>query len=93
MNNTDGHTKKRRQHKSWNVEASDIARNTFNPIRSIVDGMKLTPNPDKPMIALSIGKYKQQWSNEIFLTLCMLGKNFSRQHFEIFFLISLENRI
>ena len=48
--------KKRRQHKSWIVEASDIARNTFNPIRSIVDGMKLTPNPDKAMIALSIGK-------------------------------------
>lgn len=47
--------KKRRQHKSWIVEASDIARNTFNPIRSIVDGMKLTPNPDKAMIALSIG--------------------------------------
>ena len=27
------------------------------------------------------------------LTLCMLGKNFSRQHFEIFFLFFLENRI
>lgn len=51
----DNHVKKRRSHKSWIVEASDIARNTFNPIRSIVDGMKLTPNPDKDMIALSIG--------------------------------------
>lgn len=47
--------KKWRSHKSWNVEVSDIARNTFNPIRSIVDGMKLTPNPEKDMIALSIG--------------------------------------
>ena len=26
------------------------------------------------------------------LTLCMLGKNFSRRHFEIFFLFFLENR-
>ena len=51
----DNHVKKRRSHKSWIVEASDIAQNTFNPIRSIVDGMKLTPNPDKDMIALSIG--------------------------------------
>jgi len=47
--------KRKRQRTSWNVPASDIARNTFNPIRSIVDGMKLTPNPEKPMIALSIG--------------------------------------
>ena len=57
MEQIDGSQKQRRQHTSWIVEASDIARNTFNPIRSIVDGMKLTPNPDLPMIALSIGKY------------------------------------
>ncbi|KAL4234597.1 hypothetical protein ACF0H5_006238 [Mactra antiquata] len=47
--------KRRRPATTWDVPASNIARNTFNPIRSIVDGMKLTPNPDKPMIALSIG--------------------------------------
>ncbi|KAK7483042.1 hypothetical protein BaRGS_00025705 [Batillaria attramentaria] len=41
--------------KEWNVPVSDFAMNTFNPIRSIVDGMKLTPNPQKEMIALSIG--------------------------------------
>ena len=29
----------------------------------------------------------------LFLSLCMLGKNFSRQHFEIFFLFLPENRI
>lgn len=40
----------------WSVRASEMAKNTLNPIRAIVDGMKLTPNPDKPMIALSIGK-------------------------------------
>ncbi|KAK7114648.1 tyrosine aminotransferase-like [Littorina saxatilis] len=39
----------------WGVRASNYALSTFNPIRSIVDGMKLTPHPDKPMIALSIG--------------------------------------
>ncbi|XP_051952641.1 tyrosine aminotransferase-like [Xyrauchen texanus] len=45
--------KSRRQR--WNVRASEMSKNTHNPIRSIVDGMKLTPNPEKPMIALSIG--------------------------------------
>ncbi|XP_071091533.1 tyrosine aminotransferase-like [Haliotis cracherodii] len=39
----------------WNVPASTIAEQTFNPIRNIVDSMKLTPNPEKEMIALSIG--------------------------------------
>ncbi|XP_058501106.1 tyrosine aminotransferase [Solea solea] len=39
----------------WEVKPSEMANNTLNPIRSIVDEMKLTPNPDKPMIALSIG--------------------------------------
>ena len=29
---------------------------------------------------------------EIYLNLCMLGKNFSRPYFEIFFLFFLENR-
>lgn len=45
--------KSRRQR--WEVKASEMANNTLNPIRAIVDGMKLSPNPDKPMIALSIG--------------------------------------
>lgn len=40
---------------SWNLQVSSIAKNTFNPIRAIVDQMKLTPNPEKEMIALSIG--------------------------------------
>uniref|UniRef100_A0A8C6UXV5 Tyrosine aminotransferase n=1 Tax=Neogobius melanostomus TaxID=47308 RepID=A0A8C6UXV5_9GOBI len=46
-------TKSRKQ--CWEVKPSHMAQNTLNPIRAIVDGMKLTPNPDKPMIALSIG--------------------------------------
>ncbi|KAF3854323.1 hypothetical protein F7725_022378 [Dissostichus mawsoni] len=45
--------KSRRQR--WDVRPSEMANNTLNPIRAIVDGMKLTPNPEKPMIALSIG--------------------------------------
>lgn len=41
------------------MTASDLARNTFNPIRTVVESMKLTPNPEKPMIALSIGELKE----------------------------------
>jgi tyrosine aminotransferase len=37
------------------IQASRSARNTINPIRRIVDRMKITPNPAKEMISLSIG--------------------------------------
>ena len=49
-------TAKRRR---WHIPASVTAKTTFNPIRSIVDRMKITPNPEKQMIALSIGKLFQ----------------------------------
>jgi len=39
----------------WSVPASNIANNTHNPVRAIVDSIELNPNPEKPMIALSIG--------------------------------------
>ncbi|PIO32536.1 hypothetical protein AB205_0192350 [Aquarana catesbeiana] len=39
----------------WSIRASEMSKKTFNPIRAIVDTMKATPNPNKPMIALSIG--------------------------------------
>ncbi|XP_012226031.1 tyrosine aminotransferase [Linepithema humile] len=39
----------------WNVCASNIAKRTHNPIRSIVENIVVEPNPNKPMIALSIG--------------------------------------
>ncbi|KAM8775618.1 tyrosine aminotransferase [Rhynchonycteris naso] len=39
----------------WSVKPSEMSRNTFNPIRAIVDSMKVKPNPDKTMITLSIG--------------------------------------
>lgn len=41
--------------KEWCVPASKFANDTCNPIRKIVDEMKLTPHPEKDMIALSIG--------------------------------------
>lgn len=44
----------------WNVKCSQFAMKTHNPIRAIVDGLKIEPNKDKPMIALSIGqKYEK----------------------------------
>ena len=50
----------------WQVRSSYMAKNTLNPIRKIVDGMKLTPNPEKPMISLSIGtKACQNAQNQI----------------------------
>ena len=37
------------------VRASVMARSTDNPIHKLVDGMRLTPNPELDLIALSIG--------------------------------------
>jgi tyrosine aminotransferase len=39
----------------WSVKASIVAKNTFNPIRSILETMDCDPNPAKKMISLSIG--------------------------------------
>ncbi|KDR15584.1 tyrosine aminotransferase isoform X2 [Zootermopsis nevadensis] len=41
--------------RQWEVASSSTAQNTHNPIRSIVENLRLEPNPEKPMIALSIG--------------------------------------
>jgi tyrosine aminotransferase len=38
------------------VNCSEFAKKTHNPIRAIVDGMAIVPNPEKRMIALSIGE-------------------------------------
>ncbi|KAI8376715.1 tyrosine aminotransferase [Choanephora cucurbitarum] len=40
---------------SWNIKASRIANQAHNPIRAIVDKLKLNPNLTKPLISLSIG--------------------------------------
>ncbi|XP_003227448.2 tyrosine aminotransferase [Anolis carolinensis] len=39
----------------WAVRASEMSKRTFNPIRAIVDSMKVEPHPQKPLISLSIG--------------------------------------
>lgn len=41
----------------WNVPVSEFAQLTHNPIRAIVEGLKIVPNPEKPLIALSIGEF------------------------------------
>jgi tyrosine aminotransferase len=47
---------KKEINQSWsNVKASAMSVKTFNPIRNILETMKLTPNPAKKMISLSIG--------------------------------------
>merc|ERR1712126_253446 len=47
--------KKNRKREEWKVKASIVAKNTFNPIRNILETMVIEPNPDKKMISLSIG--------------------------------------
>jgi len=41
--------------KVWDVKASILAKDTFNPIRNILETMDITPHPMKKMISLSIG--------------------------------------
>lgn len=41
---------------TWNIKASRTANQATNPIRAIVDKLKLNPNVTKPLISLSIGK-------------------------------------
>ncbi|XP_054164367.1 tyrosine aminotransferase-like [Oppia nitens] len=39
----------------WSVSVSEKAKLTVNPIRNVVETLKLQPNPDKQFIPLSIG--------------------------------------
>lgn len=41
--------------KTWNISGSIAAKRTTNPIRAVVDQMKIEPNPNKTPIKLSIG--------------------------------------
>jgi len=43
------------------IKASSTAKNTFNPIRNIVDKLKVDPNPEKKLISLSLGKNKMEF--------------------------------
>lgn len=59
MGDVNGHcgpaTKCEAAQRRWNVKPSLAARSTKNPIRQIVDVMKLQPNPEKAVIRLTIG--------------------------------------
>ncbi|KAJ8920762.1 hypothetical protein NQ315_004902 [Exocentrus adspersus] len=44
-----------RKSEIWRVEPSTTAKNCKNFIREIVDNLDLKPNPEKPVIALSLG--------------------------------------
>lgn len=46
----------RAKKEEWDIRISPFARLTINPIRCIVEGLKLEPNPDKSFIPLSLGK-------------------------------------
>lgn len=54
---------------TWNIKSSKLAKRTINRIRGIVESLKLTPNPSKPMIPLSIGE------NTLFISFFLLHTN------------------
>lgn len=43
------------QRTSWNVQSSTMAQSAHNPIRQIVDKLKLDPQATKSFISLSVG--------------------------------------
>lgn len=45
-----------KQRSGWQIKASKLSLNTHNRIRNIVESLKISPNPEKPMIPLSIGE-------------------------------------
>ena len=72
-----GAVKPKTQKQRWDVRPSEMSLNTVNPIRAIVDGMKLTPNPDKAMIALSIGKPSQSCIHSFVVIISTSGDLFT----------------
>lgn len=46
---------------SWNINTPTLAKNTINRIRLIVESLKISPNPAKPMIPLTIGKFLESF--------------------------------
>jgi hypothetical protein len=45
--------------KTWNIKSSRTAQQAHNPLRAIVDKLKVDPNATKPLISLSIGKHNR----------------------------------
>jgi tyrosine aminotransferase len=37
------------------IQPSKVATRTFNPIRSIVDSLNVSPNPSKELLSLALG--------------------------------------
>lgn len=65
------------------VPISKAAQRTVNPIRSIVDGLRIQPHPDKHMISLALGmSYNEVILTSIssslnsFLSLCLSYYNY-----------------
>lgn len=64
---------------TWNVKQSSFALNTINPIRRIIDNLKIEPNPEKHMIPLSIGEYSSRYihfTNKIFKSMHLLHERY-----------------
>lgn len=43
--------------KEWKIQASTIAKRCKNKIREVVENIDLQPNPEKQVIAFSLGQY------------------------------------
>lgn len=50
-------SRRSRDNTTWDIRASTLARNTHNLIRDVVENLQVEPNPDKPLIALSMGEF------------------------------------
>lgn len=48
--------KDRKRDRNWSVVPSQFSLNTLNPIRAIVEHLKIEPNPEKSFIPLSVGE-------------------------------------
>ncbi|XP_036318403.1 tyrosine aminotransferase [Rhagoletis pomonella] len=56
VHNNNGDLKlKQNVRKGWNIKASKISSLSHNRIRAIVESLQIKPNPEKPMIPLTIG--------------------------------------
>lgn len=58
LNDTNQEEINHKEFSGWQLRPSKLAQNTHNRIRQIVESLKIEPNPEKPMIPLSIGKYR-----------------------------------
>lgn len=51
----------------WQVKGSTLSLNTHNRIRNVVESLNIKPNPQKPMIPLSIGKCKGKKTQSLYM--------------------------